>query len=1219
MTILSIAELAALRKAGQQAGPFIGPRGGKWADPKHTIPWTARESKPAPVSRETEKPKPAASEPESDDEARLRALSEQMKRDSLGIPREKMPQIRSFHREEWLQQLREKGIESHRTEVKASDLKPTQAGIGPKLAGGQTIAENAHKPILVSNDGYILDGHHRWAFMRTKHPDQPIPAVRINAPIRALLKLADEFPKVEYAEMQKAIKQPSLSPTKQASPQKPSKEERKAQLIDAGFDKQDVKDFVGKTREVIPGGLARDRDPRRYDPKQLARGIAVEMEHTNDRRIAQEIAMDHLTEDPDYYVKLARVEKSESKGGPFIGPKGGKWADAQHTIPWKPEEAKEDPSLMLTLAPPGKNHGIGPESGKPLENGIGKHVSPHGSTRYLKYENGSIVGGLQVVHAAGRKPQLANAYVLSTHRRRGIANALLKRAKADHGDIARANYESEDAKRWLASHTTKSDLIPKAAITAAPRFVIQSARLAKADAAPGHQPAGGGWMPIPRGVHGGFRKRHGAGWIYWYPKTGISSGVRNQPAEWSETHFAEGTYDTDPTHWHFVRAAPGQTAITAWTQGGVDPHSNHPVKIAGIEGRLWRIKNPEHDHGWAELVDVNNVHETRLVRHDRVYPVEYGIRAPAATAKPKAPVWEPGTKPEGSEPTGPVIGSEKKIPAWPQSTARAGSYLAKIEGGIYPSRDVRRYEPDADGTPRIVRMRTVAMPETDKLGLLAEFAPLVRKIARSTSRTFGLADDAIPDVQSAALEGMLVAIDSYPGATSFGRHAGSIATDYARMHAAKEFAGGFAMPRRHARLLRTFIAAKATAARSHETGAPTPEHIAEAWRIRKRDVHPGLEKQQGRDDLIPMNRYTLKGGQFAPGNAYPGRVEWAEHMSEFLAGQHKAEGSPFLDDPAIFGGAESVGAGLPEHEKEFIRYAIGEALDALRNHRVTIGKREWKADAAALIRGRLGLETAPEETLTLAKHVPIYWLDRKGMWRQASPRRASRVVDAIVDDALHFARQSLGGEAAGAIDRARRAVLPTPAAPHGPTAGERFRALARAVTRDEVREWRRSERERLRKLAAAQGDDPEARALLAGRLRYLNGIGFHRARNIVAQRKLFSTPRALSWFRTAIPADVQAEAPRGRRYVAGTVTVTDPSTGRQRHLRVQRLQDVRKSEAESDMQGREVVTPTADDAVFATMQARYPNLCALLFAANQVLADMPGRDRDQVLELMGYA
>jgi len=38
-------------------------------------------------------------------------------------------------------------------------------------------------------------------------------------------------------------------------------------------------------------------------------GIKVEMEHTKDRAIAREIALDHLTEDPKYYSKLKKVEK----------------------------------------------------------------------------------------------------------------------------------------------------------------------------------------------------------------------------------------------------------------------------------------------------------------------------------------------------------------------------------------------------------------------------------------------------------------------------------------------------------------------------------------------------------------------------------------------------------------------------------------------------------------------------------------------------------------------------------------------------------------------------------------------------------------------------------------------------------------------------------------------------------------------------------------------
>jgi hypothetical protein len=53
--------------------------------------------------------------------------------------------------------------------------------------------------------------------------------------------------------------------------------------------------------------------------KQLNMGIRVEMEHTDNKEKAKEIAMDHLYEDPKYYTKLSKIETKESKlNGKFI-------------------------------------------------------------------------------------------------------------------------------------------------------------------------------------------------------------------------------------------------------------------------------------------------------------------------------------------------------------------------------------------------------------------------------------------------------------------------------------------------------------------------------------------------------------------------------------------------------------------------------------------------------------------------------------------------------------------------------------------------------------------------------------------------------------------------------------------------------------------------------------------------------------------------------------
>lgn len=65
--------------------------------------------------------------------------------------------------------------------------------------------------------------------------------------------------------------------------------------------------------ELIPGGLSSGKPDSHFDPDALAKGIKVELEHTSDKRIAKEIAKDHLSEDPKYYDKLAKMEESKGK------------------------------------------------------------------------------------------------------------------------------------------------------------------------------------------------------------------------------------------------------------------------------------------------------------------------------------------------------------------------------------------------------------------------------------------------------------------------------------------------------------------------------------------------------------------------------------------------------------------------------------------------------------------------------------------------------------------------------------------------------------------------------------------------------------------------------------------------------------------------------------------------------------------------------------------
>lgn len=71
--------------------------------------------------------------------------------------------------------------------------------------------------------------------------------------------------------------------------------------------------------ELLKGGLADGKRPNQFNRVELKHGISVEKEHTSSSQKAKEIAMDHLTEYPNYYKALKqmedKLEKSEKKAG----------------------------------------------------------------------------------------------------------------------------------------------------------------------------------------------------------------------------------------------------------------------------------------------------------------------------------------------------------------------------------------------------------------------------------------------------------------------------------------------------------------------------------------------------------------------------------------------------------------------------------------------------------------------------------------------------------------------------------------------------------------------------------------------------------------------------------------------------------------------------------------------------------------------------------------
>jgi hypothetical protein len=67
----------------------------------------------------------------------------------------------------------------------------------------------------------------------------------------------------------------------------------------------------------LKGGMGQHMDPSKIDPKILAMGIKVELEHTKNKCAAMWISLDHYAEHGSgYYPALAKMERKLSKSKP---------------------------------------------------------------------------------------------------------------------------------------------------------------------------------------------------------------------------------------------------------------------------------------------------------------------------------------------------------------------------------------------------------------------------------------------------------------------------------------------------------------------------------------------------------------------------------------------------------------------------------------------------------------------------------------------------------------------------------------------------------------------------------------------------------------------------------------------------------------------------------------------------------------------------------------
>ena len=130
-------------------------------------------------------------------------------------PRESMPQIPKEYRPEFVQSMKDDGIEvTEGTTISPTRLLPTQSEINAGRVGGMMRkydrGDKTLTPIMVSKDNYVLDGHHRWATAAAVAFENPKldlkqPITRIGQKRDAALKTMEKFMK------KKGIKKESMT------------------------------------------------------------------------------------------------------------------------------------------------------------------------------------------------------------------------------------------------------------------------------------------------------------------------------------------------------------------------------------------------------------------------------------------------------------------------------------------------------------------------------------------------------------------------------------------------------------------------------------------------------------------------------------------------------------------------------------------------------------------------------------------------------------------------------------------------------------------------------------------------------------------------------------------------------------------------------------------------------------------------------------------------
>lgn len=115
---------------------------------------------------------------------------------NMGISRAQMPQIHSDRMQEYMRHLGQNGIKLTKTKMATADVKLTQNEYNKfkvlKLMDIYKKGAAVH-PIIVSSDGFVLDGSHRFIAQHNINMKGSIDVLKANVKIKDLLDASRRF------------------------------------------------------------------------------------------------------------------------------------------------------------------------------------------------------------------------------------------------------------------------------------------------------------------------------------------------------------------------------------------------------------------------------------------------------------------------------------------------------------------------------------------------------------------------------------------------------------------------------------------------------------------------------------------------------------------------------------------------------------------------------------------------------------------------------------------------------------------------------------------------------------------------------------------------------------------------------------------------------------------------------------------------------------------